>query len=118
MEGSKGLALTLKLDEHGLEVLENLASAQRCTVEEFVTGLVRKAVRLDEKSRTTGNCNQTGKVRPNAGDGRAPLDAFLPEGADPFAPVTHGDGGLASSFADIQTRMRFAGTPSIFKEMD
>ena len=114
MEGSTGLALTLKLDDHSLEVLENLAATQRCTVDEFVMGLVRKAVRMDEKARANLSATHNGKARPSAAD--APLDAFLPEGVDPFAPVAHGESGLASSFAEVQTRMRFAGTPSIFRE--
>lgn len=104
MDGS-AVALKLKLDEASLEILENLAGAQRCSVEEFVTSLVRRAIRSEQKAR-----------RPKNEARDAPMDAFLPEGADPFA--SHDMVALASSFADVQTRMRFAGTPSIFRDSE
>jgi hypothetical protein len=108
MDGSRELPLTLRLDDQSLEILENLAATQRCSVDEYVMGLVRRALRSEQKLR-----------KPKTLDSQdAPLDAFLPEGTDPFAPVSHGDNGLASSFADVQTRMRFAGTPSILRDMD
>ncbi len=105
MDGS-AIALNLNLDDESLEILENLAGAQRCTVEEFVSGLVRKAIRGEQRTR-----RQKTSVPSDA-----PMDAFLPEGTDPFDPSELS--ALASSFADVQTRMRFAGTPSLFKDYE
>ncbi len=105
MDGS-AIALNLHLDDESLEILENLAGAQRCSVEEFVSGLVRKAIRGEQRSR-----RQKSQVAQGA-----PMDAFLPEGTDPFEAGDNS--GLASSFADVQTRMRFAGTPSIFRDYE
>lgn len=109
MEASTGLTLTLKLDDPSLEVLEDLAARQRSSIDEFIVGLLRKAIRTEEKQRGASH-------RQRALGLDAPLDAFLPEGADPFAPLSHGESGLASSFAEVQTRMRFAGTPSLLRE--
>lgn len=103
MDGS-AIASKLNLDEESREILENLAGAQRCTLDEYVTSLVRKAIRAEQRVRRQRNSQVSD----------APMDAFLPDGADPFA--THEGSGLASSFADVQTRMRFAGTPSLFRE--
>src|SRR6476469_3263485 len=104
MDGTR-VALKLNLDQESLEILENLAGSQRCSLEEFIAGLVRKAVRSELRNR-----------RPHKGSGPedAPMDAFLPEGVDPFD--TQEARGLASSFEDVQTRMRFAGMPSLFRE--
>ncbi len=106
MKGSTGLALTLSLDDQSRDVLEDLAAAQRCSVDEYIMGLVRKAIRNEQKQR----------MQKNSAAQDAPLDAFLPEGADPFAPVALGESGLASSFGQVQARMRFAGTASILRE--
>ncbi|RZA18667.1 MAG: hypothetical protein EOP10_20750 [Proteobacteria bacterium] len=106
MDGTR-VALKLNLDPESLEILENLAGAQRCSLDEYVTGLVRKAIRSEQKTRRPGRGGLAQE---------APMDAFLPEGVDPFE--TSDNHGLASSFADVQTRMRFAGTPSLFRETD
>jgi len=106
MTGSTGLTLTLSLDDLSMEVLENLAATQRCSVDEYIMGLVRKAVKAEQKQRRHKDISAH----------EAPMDAFLPDGVDPFEPVAQGETGLASSFDEVQTRMRFAGTPSIFRE--
>lgn len=50
----------------------------------------------------------------------APLDAFLPDGANPFTPLksVEGSASLATSFEDIQTRMRFSGTTALLRDED
>lgn len=99
------ISLKLNLDEESLEVLQSLAGGQHCSLEEFVALLVRRAIKSEKTKRPK-----------SAEFAEAPMDAFLPAGADPFAnPETL---QLASSFADVQTRMRFAGTPSIFRERE
>jgi hypothetical protein len=105
MAGTR-VALNLDLDEESLEVLENLAGAQRCTLDEYIGGLVRKAIRNEQKSRRSSRDSEIQG---------APMDAFLPEGVSPFTGEEIK--GQASSFADVQARMRFAGTPSLFKDI-
>ncbi|MBC7661995.1 MAG: hypothetical protein H7249_20060 [Chitinophagaceae bacterium] len=108
MEGSTGLTLKLSLDDQSLGVLEDLAANQRCSIDELIMGLVRRAIRNEQKNR---------KIK-TPGYDDAPMDAFLPEGTDPFSPANSSGSGLASSFAEVQTRMRFAGTPSLLREAD
>ncbi len=109
MGGTAMREIRISLDDQSLEVLENLAAAQRCTVEELVLSLARRAIRAEQKVK---------KPKGNPLFEDAPLDAFLPEGADPFEPVTALSHQLASSFADVQARMRFAGTPSLFRDAE
>ncbi len=109
MQGSTESALILRLDDQVQEALENLAAEQRCSLEECAQGLLRRVLR-EKISR---------KVKPSPIQ-HAPLDDFLPEGADPFAPVHWEGSGRhgASSFADVQTRMRFAGTPALLRDFE
>ena len=113
MEARPGSAmdLTLRLDDQTQEALENLAGAQRCTVEEYVMALIRKAVRGEQKS-----AKKQGASSQAANPARAPMDDFLPDGVDPFAPAYWENSGRASSFADVQARMRFAGTPGLLRD--
>ena len=105
MERSLELPLVLQLDEMTMEALENLAATQQCSLAECVQLLVKKACRPRETKRGSSNVSKAD----------APLDAFLPEGCDPFAPAQE---GLASHFADIQARMRFAGTSSLLRDYE
>lgn len=108
MEARPGSAtdLTLRLDDQTQEALENLAATQRCNVEELVMALIRKAVRNEVKPAKKPGA--TANPHPE----RAPMDDFLPEGVDPFAPL---ELNQRSSFADVQTRMRFAGSPGCLR---
>ena len=105
MDGS-AIASKLNLDQESREILENLASAQCCSLDEYISGLVRKAIRGEQRTRRQRNSHVSD----------APMDAFLPEGVDPFA--INESSALASSFAEVQTRMRFAGTPSLFRDSE
>ena len=101
-------ALTLSLDASTWEQLEQSAFRQLLTVEDFVKAMIEKALRQDgRKGQRVKGALHSREV--------APLDAFLPEGTDPFLHGEREDRRPgASSFEDIQTRMRFAGTPALF----
>ncbi len=101
-------ALTLRLDAQTWEQLEHIAIQSEQTAEQWVQALVEKALRQEAKSHR--------RVRgATAARDLAPLDAFLPEGTDPFQPIGEADYQRPSSFEDIQTRMRFAGTPALLR---
>ena len=101
-------ALTLRLDAQTWEQLEQTARQSEQTVEQWVRILLEKALRQEAKAvrRIKGAL---------AARDLAPLDAFLPEGTDPFLPLTEVETGRPSRFEDIQTRMRFAGTPALLR---
>ncbi len=103
-------ALTLRLDAQTWEQLEQAASQSEQTVDQWVHALLEKALR--QEARASRKIRGASSVRD-----LAPLDAFLPEGTDPFMPIGEVDAprSKASSFEDIQTRMRFAGTPALLR---
>lgn len=101
-------ALTLSLDADTWEQLEQMASQQSLGVEDWVKALIEKALRQEAK--------QVRRLRgASVARDLAPLDAFLPEGTDPFTPHEFGEPSPRSSFEDIQNRMRFAGTPALLR---
>ena len=106
----KPSTLTVQLDDTLLAQLERQAAQYLISVDE----LVRRAIR---ESLAVESAKAPKKSRPSATrHDEAPLDAFLPEGVDPFAPadvVT----GLASNFEEVQARMRFAGTPALLRDL-
>jgi hypothetical protein len=106
----KSSTLTVQLDDTLLAQLERQAAQTLIPVDE----LVRRAIR---ESLTADTPKASRKTRPSATrHDEAPLDAFLPEGVDPFAPadvVT----GLATNFEEVQARMRFAGTPALLRDL-
>ena len=104
--------LTVQLDATLLAQLERYAALHLMSVDEVVKQAIQQTLTAAEAPKSTK------KTRSSATrHGEAPLDAFLPEGVDPFAPAD-AVSGLASSFEDIQTRMRFAGTPALLREYD
>jgi hypothetical protein len=109
----KNSALTVTLDASLLARLERYAEQNLISVND----LVRTAI-LQTLARDTPKSLR--KVRPmTQRPDEAPLDAFLPEGVDPFSPaeaVLPAPAGLASNFEDIQARMRFAGTPALLRD--
>ncbi|HYX34474.1 MAG TPA: hypothetical protein VE954_15325 [Oligoflexus sp.] len=106
----KPSTLTVQLDGTLLAQLERQAAQSLITVDE----LVRRAI---QQSLAAESPKASKKTRPSATQhDEAPLDAFLPEGVNPFAPadvVT----GLACNFEEIQARMRFAGTPALLRDL-
>ncbi|WP_176736777.1 CopG family transcriptional regulator [Oligoflexus tunisiensis] len=106
----KPSTLTVQLDDTLLAQLERQAAQSLVSVDE----LVRRAIR---ESLSAGTPKASKKTRPSATrHDEAPLDAFLPEGVDPFTPadvVT----GLATNFEEVQARMRFAGTPALLRDL-
>jgi hypothetical protein len=106
----KPSTLTVLLDDTLLAQLERQAAQYLISVDE----LVRRAI---EQSLVSEVAKAPKKARPGATrHDEAPLDAFLPEGADPFAPVDVVT-GLASNFEEVQARMRFAGTPTLLRDL-
>jgi hypothetical protein len=106
----KPSTLTVQLDDTLLAQLERQAAQYLISVDELVRRAIKQSLEHDTLKASK-------KTRPSATrHDEAPLDAFLPEGADPFAPadvVT----GLASNFEDVQARMRFAGTPALLRDL-
>ncbi len=107
-------ALTVTLDASLLAHLERYAEQNLISVND----LVRTAI-LQTLSRDTPKSLRKSRPSTQRPD-EAPLDAFLPEGVDPFSPaeaVLPAPTGLASNFEDIQARMRFAGTPALLRDL-
>lgn len=106
----KPSTLTVQLDDTLLAQLERQAAQYLISVDE----LVRRAIKQSLENDTMKAAKKT---RPSATrHDEAPLDAFLPEGVDPFAPAEVAT-GLASNFEEIQARMRFAGTPALLRDL-
>ncbi len=106
----KPSTLTVQLDDTLLAQLERQAAQYLISVDE----LVRRAI---QQSLASESPKATKKTRPSATrHDEAPLDAFLPEGVDPFAPADVVS-GLATNFEEIQARMRFAGTPALLRDL-
>lgn len=106
----KSSTLTVQLDDTLLAQLERQAAQYLISVDELVRQAIQQRLARDVPKTSK-------KTRPSATrHDEAPLDAFLPEGVDPFAPadvVT----GLASNFEEVQARMRFAGTPALLRDL-
>ena len=102
-------ALTLRLDAEAWVQLERAAASQLLPMEDYARGLLERALQQEGRSLSRRVRGATGERR-----NPAPLDAFLPEGVDPFE--SNEQVGLAAlSFEDIQARMRFAGTPALLR---
>ena len=98
--------LTIHVAPRTFESLQKKAAEAGETVESLLEDwLGQMLLKSSEKSGR--------KLRGNSEIPKAPMDAFLPEGADPFVSDSEESGGL--SFADIQARMRFAGTPALLR---
>ena len=102
-------ALTLNLEAALRAKLESLAAEQLLSLDDYVTGLLQQIL-LNEAPKPPRKAKHAGSK-----DYRlAPMDAFLPAGVDPFSSAG-ADSVLASSFEDIQARLRFSGTPSLLR---
>ncbi len=103
-------SLTVVLDAQLLAQLERYAAQHLISVSDFVRNSIQQAMAREMPRPARRNKSST--ERPD----EAPLDAFLPEGVDPFAPAEVAM-GLASNFEEIQARMRFAGTPALLRDL-
>lgn len=102
-------SLTLGLDADRLAQLEQAAAAQKCSVDAYILSILDRALQgeVDGASRGKTREKRTGAILvPD----RAPLDAFLPEGADPFQREEAAGRELVS-FVHQQAQLRFAGAP-------
>ena len=96
--------LTIGLDAETLAQLEKAAALELQSLEEYVRDMFAKHLRSEDKP-----ARKLKGARSNASQNvaRAPLDEFLPEGADPFL---HEDATQArADFEHMQTLLRFAG---------
>jgi hypothetical protein len=102
-------AFTVNLEPTALALLERIAAQQLLTIEEYIQAAIQQAL-LRDQPRSVRKAKKANPEHPAV----APMDAFLPVGVDPFAPV-EALPALASSFEEVQARMRFAGTPSLLR---
>jgi hypothetical protein len=108
MQSRHPTALTLCLDAELLAQLERAAASQLVSIEDYARSLLERAAKQQGVRRVKGASPE--------GRSPAPLDAFLPEGVDPFASNEGKQVPAAAlSFEDIQARMRFAGTPALLR---
>lgn len=105
-------SLTVSLDPLLMAQIELCAQQQLLSVEDYVKAALQLALQRD-LSRPSRKAKIKGAERESA----APLDAFLPAGVDPFVPAEPSP-ALATSFEELQTRLRFAGTPSLLLGLD
>ena len=104
-------AFSVNLEPAAQTLLERIAAQQLISVEEYIQTAIQQAL-LRDQPRSTRKAKRANPELPAV----APLDAFLPVGVDPFAPV-EAEPALASSFDVEQARMRFAGTPSLLRDI-
>jgi hypothetical protein len=106
----KPSTLIVQLDDTLLAQLEREAARLLVSVDQLVRQAIQQSLAVEPSKPSKKN-------RPSAArHDEAPLDAFLPEGVDPFAPADVVN-GLASSFAEVQARLRFSGTPALLRDL-
>ncbi len=102
--------LTIGLDADTLAKLEAAAALELLSLEDYIRDLFARHLRSDDKDKSVRKVKGARAAQRSAVP-RAPLDAFLPDGVDPF--LRDEAAQALAQFEQMQTRLRFAGSAAV-----